>query len=526
MGEGFFGGLLDLLVGGVEAAVADIFSDGGMEEEGLLVDDADPAAEGGLGDGFDIGAIDEDGALGGVVEAHEEAEEGGFSGAAGTDEGVGFAVFEDEGDIFKGGLVPVGLVGEGDVIELDAALAVFEGGGVRGVLDLGGAVHEFEDFGGGDDAFLEEDLDAGEGFGVGVHRDEGDEEHEELGGGHAAVPGVEEAEGDAEGGDGFDERADEFDGFAPAHDEAHHLLGCAVELLFFEVLAPVGFDDADACEAFLHGDHEEAGLLLLAAAGLADFFADDDDGEEGEGEDDEGGDGEEGVAVEEVEDDGDDGDGVLDEVAGDGDGGALGLAGLVESGLDEFADFGLVVEVEALVDEAGEEVAAEVVDDFVADPEHAVFVEVFEEAADEHHEGDGGAGEDDDGESAAVGGGWRCDFGIDEGDFDGFGGGGTREDEIEDGLEEEEHDAAEEAGEDAEDDPEDEAGPVGFDVAEELEVGDFGGGDELGGGHVCDIAPGEFFDALRFFAHSAGGLVCLAGAAGSGVAGRGRRGIR
>jgi hypothetical protein len=48
------GGVVDLLVGGIEAAVADVLEDGLVEEEGVLADDADVLAQRFLGDRADV----------------------------------------------------------------------------------------------------------------------------------------------------------------------------------------------------------------------------------------------------------------------------------------------------------------------------------------------------------------------------------------------------------------------------------------------------------------------------------------
>jgi hypothetical protein len=76
---GALGDVDDIGIRGVDAAVADVVRDGVVEEGGVLGDYPDCAAEGFEGDGADVLAIDEDASGFNVVEAEEEAEDGGFA---------------------------------------------------------------------------------------------------------------------------------------------------------------------------------------------------------------------------------------------------------------------------------------------------------------------------------------------------------------------------------------------------------------------------------------------------------------
>ena len=74
-------------IGGVGAAEGDVLADGVGEEEGLLRDEADVAAEGSsrpTADGLPSMRTD---AVGRRREAGDEADEGGFAGAGGADDG-------------------------------------------------------------------------------------------------------------------------------------------------------------------------------------------------------------------------------------------------------------------------------------------------------------------------------------------------------------------------------------------------------------------------------------------------------
>ncbi len=80
-------GFHDLLFGGLRAAEEDVLADGAVEEEGLLEDDAELLAVADEADGGEVDAVDEDLAAGGGVEAADEPDDGGLTGAGGADEG-------------------------------------------------------------------------------------------------------------------------------------------------------------------------------------------------------------------------------------------------------------------------------------------------------------------------------------------------------------------------------------------------------------------------------------------------------
>ena len=179
--EGLAGGRMDLGFGGVEATIADIFGDGGVEEECFLSDDAYLFAERGLGDGADIDDIDKDGATLRIVEAEEEREERAFAGAASADEGAGGAGGDVELDGIDGwGL---GTITEGDVGEFDGTADGAEGWGLGLILDGGFEGEEFEDSGRGGETFLHLAVDLAELFdGVIEHESSGEKSDKFRGG--------------------------------------------------------------------------------------------------------------------------------------------------------------------------------------------------------------------------------------------------------------------------------------------------------------------------------------------------------
>ena len=87
MGVGDLGGLHALLIGGVQAAIADVLHDGAGEQVGVLQHDAQGAAQVVLADVAHVDAVVGDGAGLDIVKPVDEIGNGGFSRAGGADEG-------------------------------------------------------------------------------------------------------------------------------------------------------------------------------------------------------------------------------------------------------------------------------------------------------------------------------------------------------------------------------------------------------------------------------------------------------
>ena len=79
-------------------AEADVVGDGAGEEERVLQDDSEAAAECVEVLVADVDAVDEDLAVLDVVEAHHQRDDGGLAGAGVADDGGGFAGGDGEGD--------------------------------------------------------------------------------------------------------------------------------------------------------------------------------------------------------------------------------------------------------------------------------------------------------------------------------------------------------------------------------------------------------------------------------------------
>ena len=91
-------GSFEGFVGDPGRAEADVVGDGAGEEEGVLQDDTEAAAERGEVLVADVDAVDEDLAGLDVVEAHHQRGDGGLAGAGVADDGGGFAGGDGEGD--------------------------------------------------------------------------------------------------------------------------------------------------------------------------------------------------------------------------------------------------------------------------------------------------------------------------------------------------------------------------------------------------------------------------------------------
>jgi hypothetical protein len=141
------GGVFDLVLGGAGAAVGDVVADGVIEQHGVLRDDADCVPQAGLGVIADISAVDHYAPGGDVVEAEEQAGDGGFAGAGGSNDGDFMAGGDVEGDAFED--FALRRVAEPDVLEGDGAGRFFiemagECAGIGAVFDFLVDVEELE----------------------------------------------------------------------------------------------------------------------------------------------------------------------------------------------------------------------------------------------------------------------------------------------------------------------------------------------------------------------------------------------
>lgn len=240
------GAPLDLLVGGVGAAQADVVGDARPQQPYVLEDEADPAVQLGRGDVPHVGAAEGDRAGGDVVEAGQQRGQSGLTRAGGPDKRGHGAGHEVEVDAAEDVGAPV--VREGDTAHRDV-VAVGQDG-VGGFGERGGAQQFRQAYGGGlaGPDLLDAGADDAHGGGDGgSEQEEGDEPR----GGHS-VPGDEDRarQGQEQQHDG---RGDDQDGGGGADQSGPHPAG-------EEVGEPLGRADeplvcpASASEALEHGD--------------------------------------------------------------------------------------------------------------------------------------------------------------------------------------------------------------------------------------------------------------------------------
>ncbi|MCY1518954.1 hypothetical protein D9M68_536900 [compost metagenome] len=128
------GGRLDLRVARVRAPVADVVADGVVEQHGVLRHDADRRPQAGLRHVADVLAVDQNRAAVGVVEAEQQARDGGFARARRAHDGNGLAGGDREADALQDR--PAGVVAEMHVAEFHLGARDAQGVGVRAVGHL------------------------------------------------------------------------------------------------------------------------------------------------------------------------------------------------------------------------------------------------------------------------------------------------------------------------------------------------------------------------------------------------------
>ena len=304
--------LNDLLLGGVQAAVADILPHGVIEEIDILLDDADIPADALQGQGMDLLAVQEDLAAFHIIEMGNEMADGGLAAAGGAYEGILLAALDIQIDMAEDFLILI--IGIGDIPELDMAGQDSRVPGVRGV-GLRLFIHDLAEALEAGDAVFELLHEVDEGHdGIDEHID-GDDEG-------AVIPELnlapieEEAAGD-EDHDIEDIRDEGVAGMEAAHGVIGIPAGEAepavalLKLLLLLVRVGEGLGDPDAADGAFQGGVDirhgrpgiPEGLAHLAAEGPGDDHEEGDAGEDDEGEPDI-----DGAEIDEGDHDADDGD--------------------------------------------------------------------------------------------------------------------------------------------------------------------------------------------------------------------------
>ena len=253
---------------GAGTAVADVLQNAVGEEEHVLLHHADAPAEALLLHVPHIGAVQPDAARARVVEPGDEAAQGGLSAAGGPYHGDGLAGVHMEGYVVED-LRVVPLVGEGDVLHINAALDVFQLHGVRLIGEVRLQAHQLHKPGQAGDAVHQHFGQVGQ-LAQGVDEGAGIEaEGDEVGVVHLPLHDEPAAHGD----DHHRHNAgEELHGtHEPAHRPVALLLGGleplvgAEELPLFRVLVGEGLGGAHAGDAGLdiRVDSRHVGLHVL-----------------------------------------------------------------------------------------------------------------------------------------------------------------------------------------------------------------------------------------------------------------------
>ena len=276
MGIGLLGSLFHFLHGGIHAGDADVVVDGLAEQLDVLRHIGNGTAHRIMGVLGQIHAVEVDLALFGVVVLQQQLGNGGFAAAAAAHQGNFLTGRDGKADVIqRRGTVAVA---EGDVLELDVALHLFQRDQLAAFvgLVLGGVVHDLGQALHGDTGFLDAHLQTdqvaqrgGKVAGQGAEGHEAAQRHltvqhladAHIGGQHAETGGD-------EGGDQALARADAA---GPQADLQ------ALDVLFFQVLqlgvlVGVALDGFDAAQALDHlaveGSRLDHGLFVDALVGL------------------------------------------------------------------------------------------------------------------------------------------------------------------------------------------------------------------------------------------------------------------
>ena len=147
---------------------------------------------------------------------------------------------------------------------------------------VGFYLEEFENLGGGAEGLLDADVDFAELFDGGVEEKETAEQGDEGAESHVGVIDVNQGHHDAEGGNAFDEGADDAHGVAHHDADGHHFIARLDKTFLLERLPAERFHQADAREGLVEDDHQLGVGSLIEAADFANLGAKDDDGGQAE----------------------------------------------------------------------------------------------------------------------------------------------------------------------------------------------------------------------------------------------------
>src|ERR1035437_2875179 len=240
----------------VWSSVGDVVAHGVVEQNGLLRDLGNLAAERGKRHIAQVVTIDEDAAGGDVEEARDEIDEGGLPCPAGTDQRKNFAGIYLQVDVVQDLVLAfLGRVREADILEADGRVKAPQRERVVLFLDVVFDVEEAEDGHGRAHGLLEAVVEVGEFAHRIVEPEEQEDERAEKSHGHAAVEDLvasdEQKHGNGDRADGIHQwRTDGLNAHA-AQVGAEQARGSLLEAQNLPQLGAEGLHDAVASDGLV-----------------------------------------------------------------------------------------------------------------------------------------------------------------------------------------------------------------------------------------------------------------------------------
>ena len=257
IGACLLAGVLDLGVGGVGVAPAQVLGNRAAEQLVLLQHHGDVVAQGVEVISAHINAADGHAALGHVVQTRQQLHKAGLSRTGAANDADGLAGLDVEINVLEG-LLAILFIGKADVVELDGAVPDLHNG-VLTVRQVGLLVQHL-----------------GHALGGGCRHRDHDEHHGQHHQAHKDVHAVAQHAHQVAGGEGRCAGADDKLGTDPGdeqdaavdgqlhergvpgqdqlgtHQQIAHILAGLAELLALKLLAHIGLDNADGGDILLH----------------------------------------------------------------------------------------------------------------------------------------------------------------------------------------------------------------------------------------------------------------------------------
>lgn len=257
-----------LFIGRTGFSKVQVVGDSSVEKEAFLGDEADGLTQIFFGEAANVMSVEGDGTVVPLIKPHEQANEGGFAGTGGADEGDGFARLHREANVVQ----HRGVVSVGKIHALEANFTPQRNGeGRRAFIGLRRGVQDVEDAATGGSSGLKnliELMEASDGFVKEADKDKEGDQHAEI---EATVEGGPAADGEdneiAEGGEKIHAGVVKSPG--PHDDEGGFAEPCTggVEEPVFVLLARITLDLTDAVEIVVQqGVESRRGTALCRVA--------------------------------------------------------------------------------------------------------------------------------------------------------------------------------------------------------------------------------------------------------------------